>query len=136
MPGARTIHCVVITPEARVLDEGVLSLILPAHDGLLGVLPAHAPLICQLGPGLLHYTTADQVRHVLLLNGGFAHLGHDELVILTPQAVTRAQASAAFAEQELLDARALPAHSFQEAEARRQALARARQLVKLAEMRD
>ena len=51
--GDRRIQCVVVTPERTWLDELVNSVVLPAYDGELGVLPGHTPLIARLGYGEL-----------------------------------------------------------------------------------
>ncbi len=44
-----------MTPERHVLQETVKSVEIPGKEGYLGVLPGHAPLITELGIGILTY---------------------------------------------------------------------------------
>ena len=42
-------QCVIVTPEAQVFDQQVTQAIVPAHDGLVGILTDRAPLLVKLG---------------------------------------------------------------------------------------
>jgi F-type H+-transporting ATPase subunit epsilon len=53
MPDA--IQLVIVTPGRQLLSASVEEVTLPGADGELGVLPAHAPLITELGIGQLTY---------------------------------------------------------------------------------
>jgi F-type H+-transporting ATPase subunit epsilon len=79
-PGS--IRCVVITPEARVLDQNADSVVIPAHDGELGIEDLRAPIMCQLGTGRLRYTAGGST-HQLLVDGGFAQVNDNEVTVLT-----------------------------------------------------
>ncbi len=39
------LQCIVVTPEATVLDEMVDFVALPLYDGEIGIAPGRAPLI-------------------------------------------------------------------------------------------
>ena len=41
--------CSVITPEAQVFDGAAESVVVPAHDGEIGILFNRAPLLAKLG---------------------------------------------------------------------------------------
>ena len=56
---AHTLHLKVITPARSVLDANATSIVVPAFDGELGVLPGHADLLALLGPGVLRLTTPE-----------------------------------------------------------------------------
>jgi F-type H+-transporting ATPase subunit epsilon len=43
----------VISPERAVFDGEAESLIAPAYDGQVGILPRHAPFMTLLGRGIL-----------------------------------------------------------------------------------
>ena len=43
----------IVTPERHVLQETVEAVEMPGKEGYLGVLPGHAPLITELGIGVL-----------------------------------------------------------------------------------
>lgn len=82
----RQVHLIVITPERQVLERRVLAVVLPAHDGELGVLYDRAPLVCELGIGQLRYTDAAG-RARLFIDGGFAQVLDNRVIVLTPRAV-------------------------------------------------
>src|SRR3954471_15209303 len=46
-------QCTIVTPEQQLLDESARQAIIPAHDGLIGVLTDRAPLLVKLGVGKL-----------------------------------------------------------------------------------
>jgi F-type H+-transporting ATPase subunit epsilon len=133
MPG-RSVHCRIVTPQGPALDIEARSIMLPAHDGLIGVLPGHAPLLTQLIPGVVRYTDQDNHRGFMFVSGGFAQIAQDELLILAEEALTREQTAVSYPQQQLLDARAMPARTAAQVEARDRAMQRARQLVALTEM--
>jgi len=80
MAGSLTLR--VITPDAVVLDEVADTVVFPALDGLMGVLPMHAPMIAALGAGQLEYTSGGQ-KHQLFVAGGFAEVRNDTLRVIT-----------------------------------------------------
>ena len=134
MAGGRTLHCTVVTPEGTGLDVDARSVVAPAYDGLVGFLPGHASILMELAPGVVRYTDANNRRAFLFVDGGFAHLVNDDLTIMTEETKTREEAEAGYPAQELLEARAMPAKTTEEVEARDHAMARARELVRLTEM--
>jgi len=46
-------HVTLISPERSLFDGDAGSLVAPAFDGLVGVLPGHAPFLTVLGSGTL-----------------------------------------------------------------------------------
>lgn len=46
----------IVTPEASIFSDEVDMVVLPGHEGEMGVLPMHAPLVTTLMPGELRYT--------------------------------------------------------------------------------
>ncbi len=119
------LHCAVITPDRQVLDVTARSAILPAHDGLVGVLRDRAPLLCKLGIGVLRLEVEGRERQVFI-DGGFAQVLDNEVTVLTPTALEPAQIERDSAEAALnaaLNMRITDDESFQ---ARADALARAR----------
>ncbi|MEM9753600.1 MAG: ATP synthase F1 subunit epsilon [Planctomycetota bacterium] len=85
---AGSFHCTVVTPEAQVFDEEVASVILPAHDGQMGVLALHAPMMVELGTGALTLSKAAGGDATLNIEGGFAQVQDNQLVVLADKAVT------------------------------------------------
>lgn len=90
MAKAKGLKLVVITPEKRVLDETAESVVIPAHDGELGVLAGRAPLMCRLGTGQLRYQTGGRTQR-LLVDGGFGQVVRDEVTVLTDSVMQQAE---------------------------------------------
>ena len=86
MARASTFRCSVVTPEGRALEVDATAAVFPAYDGEIGILPNHAPLLTQLGIGLLRVTAQDGERHRLYVDGGFAQMVDNRLTLLTEQA--------------------------------------------------
>ena len=86
MAGNRPLKLVVITPERRVLETDADSVVIPAHDGELGILPGRAALMCELGIGRLRYRHAGR-GGAALIDGGFAQVVGNTVTVLTPQAL-------------------------------------------------
>ena len=60
----------VISPERSVFDADADSVIAPAYDGQVGILPRHAPFMTLLGRGVLSIRAAGATRH-FRVQGGF-----------------------------------------------------------------
>jgi F-type H+-transporting ATPase subunit epsilon len=71
----------IVTPERHVLDETVKSVELPGKEGYLGILPGHAPLLTELGAGVLKYRTNGEA-HVLSVIRGYAEVLPDRVIVL------------------------------------------------------
>ena len=80
MAGSLTLR--VITPDAIVLDEVTDTVVVPATDGLMGILPKHARMVTALASGSLKYTRGGQEEH-LFVSGGFAEVRNDTLRVIT-----------------------------------------------------
>ena len=130
------IHCQILTPVARVVDTRAFEVILPAHDGLLGVLPGHAPLLCNLGIGLLRLRDSEDQLHTYYIEGGFGHVCDNEVSILTHKALTADDVTVGDAQKQLLEAQTLSSDTFEQVEARSAAIQQAKQLLILAKRKD
>ncbi len=86
MAKTQPIELTVITPERQVLTDSVGEVVIPAHDGELGILHNRAPLMCELGIGQLRYARDGQV-HRTFIDGGFAQVVHNRVIVLTPRAL-------------------------------------------------
>ena len=76
-----TIELQVVTPQRHVLQETVLAIEIPGKEGYLGVLPGHAPLITELGIGILAYRTAAATRYLTIVEG-YAEILPDRVIVL------------------------------------------------------
>lgn len=63
-------HVTVISPEKAMFDGEADSVVAPAFDGELGILPHHAPLMTLLGNGPLVVRQGGTTRR-FTVRGGF-----------------------------------------------------------------
>jgi len=71
----------VVTPERQVLHEQVDFVQLPGRGGYLGILPGHAPLLTELGAGILSFER-DAVTFYATAMGGFAEVLANRIIVL------------------------------------------------------
>jgi F-type H+-transporting ATPase subunit epsilon len=126
---------VIVAPEQQVLDESATQAILPAHDGLVGILTDRAPLLVKLGQGPLRIDLANgQARH-FYVEGGIAQMKDNRLTVLTNEATPANEIDAEAARAEYAEAvtrRITDQHSYDD---REKQLARARAKQQLAASR-
>ncbi len=97
----------IVTPDHLVAHDAVTAVTLPGKNGYLGILPGHAPLLTELAPGDLEYTSGGN-QHALAVNWGFAEVLGDRVIVLVQSAeraeeidVERAEKAKARAEERL-----------------------------------
>jgi F-type H+-transporting ATPase subunit epsilon len=59
----------VVSPERTVFDGEADSLVVPAFDGLVGILPGHAPFLTLLGTGRLRVRRGGEVSEFDVAGG-------------------------------------------------------------------
>jgi F-type H+-transporting ATPase subunit epsilon len=113
----------VVTPQRHVLDEKVESIEMPGKDGYLGILPGHAPLLTELGVGILTYHKGAEVRRLTVVNG-YAEVLPDRVIVLAEASeraeeidVQRAKTAADRAQSELAKTTSSPEMDWQNASA-------------------
>jgi len=101
---AGTLRCVIVTPEATVLDTPARFVALPLFDGQRGIGHGHAPFIGRLGAGEVRITgeqgAGDGVRRTFV-EGGFVEVGHDTVTVITQRAIPAEKLDAAAARADL-----------------------------------
>jgi len=125
-------QCVVVTPEQQALDESVTQAILPAHDGLIGILTDRAPLLVKLALGPLRLDLAGGQQKTFLVTGGIAQMKDNKLTVLTDEAIPSDQINAETARAEYAEAAARNPTDARTAAARTLQMARAKAKEKLA----
>lgn len=78
--------CDIVTPDREVFQETVNGVILPAHDGQIGVLTNRAPLLVRLGSGPLTAHLPGGSDRTFTVRGGVAQMKDNKLTVLTEHA--------------------------------------------------
>src|SRR5689334_10111483 len=99
-------RCVIVTPEQQVMDEPVTQAILPAHDGLVGILTDRAPLLVRLGQGPLRVDKGSGGTQNYYVEGGVAQMKDNVLTVLTNEATPAGEIDAEAARAEYAEAAA------------------------------
>ncbi len=72
----------IITAERIVLtEEAVASVRVPASEGIVGILPRHAPLMTTLAPGELIMRKGDE-EESFFVTGGFLEVRDNHIAVL------------------------------------------------------
>lgn len=116
-----TFHCSVITPERAVLETDATSVVFPAHDGEVGILPNRAPLLFKMGAGELR-VESPQGSQLLFVDGGFAQMVENRLTLLTEVAKKIEEIDPAAIERQLAEAHRMPMKTDAEFKARQRVL--------------
>ena len=98
------LHCLVVTPEATVVDAKAEFVALPLYDGEAGIAPGRSPLIGRLGYGELRVRRpgADEVH--MYVDGGFAQVVDNVVTVLTNRAIPASSIDVAIATEQLRSA--------------------------------
>jgi len=80
-----TIKLDIVTAERAVLSEEVEYISAPGVDGVIGILPRHAPLLTALNFGELRYKKNGQEFH-FAIGGGFMEVRPDHVTVLADSA--------------------------------------------------
>ncbi len=104
---ADTLQLQVVTPDKQLVREDVEQVEMPGRTGYLGILPGHAPLLTELGPGEMSYSRGGKTQY-LAVSWGFAEVLPDKVTVLADAAerpedidVKRAQEAKARADEAL-----------------------------------
>ncbi len=83
----------VVTPEQVVFDGTARSLVAPAWDGWVGILPGHAPFLTLMGEGPLSVEPESGSRRKFEIAGGVMKVESNEVTVLadriSPENVVR-----------------------------------------------
>ena len=90
----------LVTPERKVLEESCDSVSLPAAEGYVTILPAHAPLIATLGIGVLKLQSGGRSSSFAIA-GGFFEVSDDRVTVLADEAVAPSEVDATAVRREL-----------------------------------
>ncbi len=75
----------VISPEKVLFEGEVESVIAPAYDGEVGILPNHAPMVTLLGKGTLRLGAGGRAGRFSIA-GGFLQVADNQVRLVTEHA--------------------------------------------------
>ena len=125
-------QCVIVTPEAQVFDQQVTQAIVPAHDGLVGILTDRAPVLMKLGTGSMRIDSAAGRTTWYYVDGGVAQMKDNKLTIVTDEALEPSEIDAETARAELAEAAAQVTTDQKSFDDRQRRMQRARVMQELA----
>jgi F-type H+-transporting ATPase subunit epsilon len=126
------LQCLVVTPEATVIDTPAEFVALPLYDGEAGIAPGRSPLIGRLGYGELRIRrAADSTLH-MYVDGGFVQVVDNVVSVLTNRAIPANSIDPATATEQLRTALARRAAGKQEMAVRDRLVAQARGQLRVA----
>jgi F-type H+-transporting ATPase subunit epsilon len=101
----------IMTPERLVMQTQADSVVVPAAEGEMGILPHHAPILAQLQPGQIRLRRGQDIE-LFAVSGGFIEVDNNRVYIFAETAemsheidVERARLAAERAKQQLKTAK-------------------------------
>jgi F-type H+-transporting ATPase subunit epsilon len=89
----------IVTAEREVFaEEAVDMVVAPGSEGVLGILPRHAPLLTTLQPGVIRIKRGDS-EEAMSVGGGFLQVARDQVLILADTAERADEVDEARAEE-------------------------------------
>lgn len=76
----------VVSPEAILYRGRAGSVVVPAYDGLVGILPRHAPMLALLGKGALTIRGGEGGERRFQVSGGFVQVRANTVRVVAEQA--------------------------------------------------
>ena len=75
----------VVSPEQVLFEGEARSVVAPAFDGLIGILPRHAPMLALLGRGVLTLAAGGGERR-FRVGGGFVQVRSNRVRVVAEEA--------------------------------------------------
>lgn len=100
-----TLRLEIVTPEAKTYSDDVDSVVIPAAEGEMGILPQHTALMTQILPGELRIMKGGEELR-LAVGEGFAEVTQERVSVLTDMAVKESDIDEAAAEEAIRRAEA------------------------------
>lgn len=83
----------MVSPEASLFDGEAAAVVVPAYDGLVGILPRHAPFLALLGRGVVTVRLSTGERQFGVV-GGFVQVRDNVVRVVAERAEARRAAPA------------------------------------------
>ena len=126
-----SLKCVVVTPEATVLEQETSFVVVTMPDGELGIGSGHSPMIGRLGYGELRLKLANGTSR-FYVDGGFVQVADNVVSVLTSRAVPAEKVDQQVAQEQLTTALRQKANSDELFEKRDRVVSQARAQIRIA----
>ena len=127
----KELHLSLVSPASTYFDGPVRSVQIPVHDGLIGVMADHAPMVSTLGFGLLTIRGEDGEKS-FVIDGGFLEILNNRLTVLANSAEALEDVDLEAAQKEFEEAQSMVAAGEKQVEERMERIAAARTRIKYA----
>jgi len=79
----------LVSPESKIMSEGVTMAVIPGSEGDFGVLYGHTPLVANVRAGVveIYRDTMSDVSERVFIAGGFADVSGEQCTLLAEQAI-------------------------------------------------
>lgn len=72
----------IITPDKKLFEGEVKSVVFPGSEGSFGVLNDHAPMIATLKTGKVELTEENNTKHSFDVKGGVVEVLKNKVIVL------------------------------------------------------
>ena len=100
-----TLHFEFVAQDRIVFEGDVNMVVIPGADGVIGVLPKHAPLMAVVVPGEVMVRQEGQPDRYFAVGGGFVEVRPDKVVLVARSGEAAEEIDALRAEEALRRAR-------------------------------
>lgn len=107
----RKINCSILTPEKTLYEGSVGFAVVQAHNGELGFLYNHAPLVSELGIGEIRLRDDNKTEY-LVIEGGIVEIRGNKMIVLAENAYTKDELNTAEIEKRLKEIKEMQFESF------------------------
>lgn len=94
----------LVSPERLLVSETVTAVIAPGTDGYMTIMSGHSPVMTTLKPGVVVVTTASGADQRFYVQGGFADITNDSMILLAEHALPVEELNAADLDAKIKDA--------------------------------
>lgn len=94
-----TVQLEIVSAEKSLYSGAVAMVVAPGVAGELGLLPAHAPLLTRVKPGVLKINRPDGGEEFIYVSGGILEVQPDKITVLADAAERGEDLDEAAAEQ-------------------------------------
>jgi F-type H+-transporting ATPase subunit epsilon len=98
------LHFELVSPARLLYSGDVDAVSIPGTEGEMTILPAHAPVLATLKPGVVRVAKGGAAEERIFVRGGFAEVNPKGLTVLAETAIPMAELNAAALAQQIRNA--------------------------------